>query len=332
MLLPAPERRGELHFYVAKSLPYALRLGIAFFLITAGWGVQYFFLERGPWWIGLLGVALGVALLLVRGFDNTVPRRAPSEEWKPVRRSEVERIIELNVKQRKWDQAAIDITNARGFFSLVLLTILLAVIGYFLLKNIMPSIRDRHLHIVGANLAVMLLPFWLTGIRFTLKNDRLIVKAKMLLRLEDVFNSLLHQPGEVFQYQMVTAPVKKGQGEVPADIKAIVQFQEGPSEFLGIQMQIAINSVQGSDYPYFYCVLVARAAFGRITAKQLPPPQKNVVLEPSQDGDVVIMVIRQKTTKNSGYHTNQKVAQAIFNYSLRAARQLISSSPVADKK
>ena len=332
MLLPAPERRGELHFYVAKSLPYALRLGIAFFLITAGWGVQYLFLDHGPWGFGLLGVVLGVLLLLVRGFDNTVPRRAPSEEWKPVRRSEVERIIELNEKQRKWDQAAVDITNARGFFSLALLAILLAGIWYVLSRGIMPSLRERHFYIVGANLAVMLLPFWLTGVRFTLKNDRLVVKAKMLLALEDVFNSLLHQPGEVFQYQMVTAPVKKGQGEVPADVKAIVQFQEGPSDFLGIQMQISINSVQGSDYPYFYCVLVARESFGRITEKQLPPPPKNVVLEPSQDGDVVIMVIRQKTTKNSGYHTNQKVAQAIFNYSLGAARQLIRSSPVAGKK
>lgn len=329
MLLPAPERRGELHFYFAKSLPYALRLVIAFSLIAIGWGVQYFFLDRGPWGVGLLGVASGVALLLVRGFDNTVPRRAPSEEWKPVRRSEVERIIELNAKQRKWDQAAVDITNARGFFSLLLLIILLAGIWYFLAANIMPNLQERHLYIVGTNLAVMVLPFWLTGIRFVLKNDRLVVKARMLLALEDVFNSLLHQPGEVFQYQMVTVAPKKGKGEMPADVKAIVQFPEGPSDFLGIQMQISINSVQGSDYPYFYCVLVARESFGRITAKQLPPPPKNVVLEPSRDEDVVIMVIRQKTTKNSGYHTNQKVAQTIFQYALGAARQLISAAPVA---
>ena len=36
MLLPQAERRGEIHFYLAKSLPYGLRMAISFLLMAVG--------------------------------------------------------------------------------------------------------------------------------------------------------------------------------------------------------------------------------------------------------------------------------------------------------
>jgi len=236
----------------------------------------------------------------------------------------------LNRKQRKWDQAIVDITNPLGFLSFVLLALVCAGTWYALVRSQNRQISERHLTIMALNLIALIVPFWLTGIRSILKNYRLVIKAAMFLKLHDAFRKQLGREGETFQYQMQTARVKKQHGEMPVDVKAIVQFTHGPSEFLGLQMQISINSVQGTDYPYFYCVLVAKKEFGRITKGQVPPPPSNILLEPSRDDDVEIMVIRQRTTKNSGYHTNAKAAQRIFEYALKAARQVIGT-PVSER-
>ena len=326
MLLPAADRRGEIHFYFAKRLPYNVRLAVAFALIAAGWTIQMLFLTSGPWIAGLPGVVAGVALLLVRGFDNTTPLRRSTDEWRPARRIEVERILELNRKQRKWDQDAIDITNARGGLVFVALLIALAGVWMYVINSRLSDPSGRYIQMLAANAAVMLFPFWFTGVRSILKNDRLVIKAEMLLRIEDAFNKGAKSPREEFKYQIQTAEAKRGEGEMPCDVKALVRFHDGPSDFLGVQMQIAINSVQGTDYPYLYCVLVARESFGELskTAKPEPPP-RNIVLEPKHENNVHILVVRQKTTKNSGYHTNQKTAHAIFDYAIRSARRLIAA-------
>lgn len=327
MLLPAPERRGELHFYFAKTLPYNVRLGIAFPLIAAGWFIEYMCFESGPWVIGLALVLAGISLLLVRGFDNTVRKFVASDVWKPVTRAEVERILELNRKQRKWDHAVVDITNPLGLFAFIVVLVSCAGVGYWIIRTGELRPTDRQLTIIGVNMLALLVPFWVTGVRFILKNDQLIIKTKLLLQLHDAFRKSLGKEGETFQYQMQTARVKSGEGELPADLKALVQFSNGPSDFLGVQMQISINSVQGTDYPYFYCVLVARKGFGKLKKNLLPPPPKKVLLEPSRDDEVEIMVIRQQTTKNSGYHTSFTAAQRIFEYALNSARQVIGVAP-----
>ena len=107
-------------------------------------------------------------------------------------------------------------------------------------------------------------------------------------------------------------------GQVPVDVKAAIRFPDGPPGFLGLQMQIAINSVQGSDYPYFYGVLVAQPTFGDL---RVAPPPRGMVVEPSRDADVNVAVVRQATTKKSGYHTDHGAARRILAFALEQARE-----------
>ena len=155
--------------------------------------------------------------------------------------------------------------------------------------------------------------------RYILKNDKLVVKAKMFLNLETRFNTQ-KSDGEEFGYQLQTARARGSKGEVPRDVKAVVRFAKGPEEFLGLQMQIAINSVQGKDYPYFYCVLVAKENLGQFVENHLDAPPGGIVLEPKYQDGVYVAVMRQATTKNSGYHTDLKAAAKIFGYALKQAR------------
>jgi len=86
---------------------------------------------------------------------------------------------------------------------------------------------------------------------------------------------------------------------------------------------VTANRVQGSDYPYLYCVLVARPGV-RMLELLDPEPPSNIVAEPDHkpDEDIDILVIRQRTTKTSGYHTDSAACQAIFLYALGLCREL----------
>ena len=324
MLLPTAERRGDIHFYLAKSLPYPTRLAVAFSFFMLGMLVQF---VGGPMgiWAGLPIVFVGTLLLLTKGYQNRVIRGAATNEWRPSRREEVARIIEISKRQKKWDMDAVDISNPIG--CLCLFALLGAGAFTFFVVSIM-GLPGRTMLLscaILADAAIMLLPFWVTGVRMILRNDALVVKAKLMLGVEDNYTAAGPREGEQFQYQIQTAPVRKKDGEVPSDVKCLVSFPGASSDFLGVQAQIAINNVQGRDFPYFYCVLVAKKEFGMDWERMGPPPAK-VILEPSHEGEVDIIVIRQITTKKSGYHTKAPMVSAIFSYALNEARRFLAEN------
>jgi hypothetical protein len=229
------------------------------------------------------------------------------------------RILEINKKQKKWDSDAVDITNTKGFMILVLIAgivLLIAFTAYSLTQN--PWIA----RIIIADAAVIILPFWVTGTRSILTNSRLIIKTGMFLDLAHTFDRL-KQEGEELQFQLRTAKEKGTEEEIPNDVKAIIMFHGKNPDFLGVQMQICLNNVQGTDYPYFYCVIVAREPFGKISEDDLHHPPGKIIIETKKQKDVYIAIIRQHTTKRTGYHTRPGTVRTIFTYALREARQLL---------
>jgi hypothetical protein len=351
MLLPAAERQGEIHFYIAKSLPYFVRLPVAFLLLACGLAMQLAApqLFDGAQVIGIgAGIILvlaGVLMLLTKGFDNKTKVQTATLNWRPAGRAEVERILAINEKQKAWDQDFVDITCGRGKLGVLVIALgVLAAAGAAWLY--LPHSAHPMLKLLAINAAVMVLPFWITGTRSFLKHDQLIIKVKMLLELEQLFNRIRREDEE-FQYQLQSAKARDGSGEVPCDVKGVIHFHDGPPEFLGVQMQISINSVQGADYPYFYCVLVSKSAFGDLEVQRPPAPERKgcitvtkggavpttadgipeLVVSQEHEEEVNIVVIRQKTTKQSGYHTNQKAANGIFRYVLDQARHVLAEQP-----
>jgi hypothetical protein len=66
-------------------------------------------------------------------------------------------------------------------------------------------------------------------------------------------------------------------------------------------------------------VAVAKPEMG-LLEKPVPIPPRKIVIEPKHQGEMDVLVIRQETTKNSGYHTKDKAASYIFAYALEVAR------------
>jgi hypothetical protein len=95
-------------------------------------------------------------------------------------------------------------------------------------------------------------------------------------------------------------------GSVPNDTRFMARFTDGPEEFIGLQGQISINAVKGRSYPYFYVVIIARPGF-ELFKKIDNKDMDKLVIERKKTAEVDVIVIRQKTTKTSGYHTDDAV-------------------------
>jgi hypothetical protein len=116
--------------------------------------------------------------------------------------------------------------------------------------------------------------------------------------------------------------------------------------------------VQGKDYPYLYCVLIAKKDLGLLDGYRnfikepssftdeisgvifkLPilseigdiigaklAASSRFVYEMNSDNEVDVLVIRQHTTRNSGYFTNTAAAGQIVFSAINLAEKLIQDS------
>jgi hypothetical protein len=310
--LPDPRRRGEIQFVFAKSLPYNRRLAIVLGLLVAGFILQI-----------VVGLGFGAPLLLVasllavvKGFSNVPEELGHAAEWRGAGREQLEQILRIAERSRRWDQSFVDITCGVGFLGLVLAG--MAVAGLALV--LMAAGQEWLAMACVLDSLVLLLPHWITGVRRILTNDPLTIKVKLLLTIIRSWESVRRE-GETIHPQMQVLHTPKG--EMPNDAKLLLRFEKLGDEFLGLQVQVTANRVQGSDYPYLYCVLVARPGL-RMRERLKATPPSNIVAEPDRKPaeNIDILVIRQRTTKTSGYHTDSAACQAIFLYALGLCRKL----------
>ncbi|MEN8122749.1 MAG: hypothetical protein ABFS35_20580 [Bacteroidota bacterium] len=313
-LLLSKDEQGVVVFHIWKSLPYKIRLGLSIFLIIIGFIIQYFTFEVMP---GVLFVLGGNLLLLVKGYDNRIKlaKYKASAEWVKTDSEQLNNIVDLNIKVKKWDKSALDISNPKGvtFF-------ILSLVGlYYLWSNYTFSFYSG-IDIIVADLIVLLFPHWFTGIKRITTTPKLINKIALYRRLMKNYTEELAKD-KVSYMTHVLGDEKK----LPDDIKMKIEFEGQPENFLGMYAQVSMNNVQGKDYPYFYVVLVAKNRMKLIQKhfSSVSVPNK-VIKESSRERDIDIIIIRQKTTKDSGYHTNPKAMKVIFETGLQTARGIMA--------
>jgi hypothetical protein len=312
-ILPEPQRRGEIKFKVAKALPYDVRLALIAILLIGGVVLQLVFASA---WAGVPCLAIGSLLSLVQGYDNKLRSAPRDKKWVRVTRQQFDRVIELSEKTKSWDQTFIDITCVRGFLALLVI----AGVSFYIYYVLTEMGMELYAQVWVVDATILVLPHWVVGVRSILKNAPLVVKIQNLLGIADLFPQVSKE-GEELQYMLEIGETKEG--PTPDDAKMVLSFHNASPEFLGLQLQLAINNVQGSDYPYFYCVLVARHAFG-LLQKCEESRSATMTVEGEREGDVDVVVMRQTTTKTSGYHTAPSAVRDIFLYSLAETRRALT--------
>ncbi|WP_293815036.1 hypothetical protein, partial [Thiolapillus sp.] len=242
--------QDTLVFWLWRNMPYNRRMLISFGLIVLGFLLQWY---SGEIFSGVIPLLAGNALLLVRGYDNRVEFKGfdPGQQWQKVERRRLYELEELDRKMKRWDRSFIDITNAWGVVTFVLL-----VAGLFM----MYVFFDTHsayqgLAVIPVDMGILLLPHWFFGTRTLQRKPGLLIKVGVLLRVLD----LAKRPGLQRDAMMLLKGKEKA---MPEDVKIRLLPDDAPEDFLGLYGQVVINNVQGKSYPYFYMVLVARPGMG----------------------------------------------------------------------
>ncbi len=308
-----PNEPDTLVYWVMPGMRRAWRMTGAFGLIAAGLLLQWY---NGPpgYVAGTLVMLLGNLLLLVRGYDNRVAfdSWSPELHWQPVAREKLAELRQLDRRIRRWNRSLLDITNGFGLAAFFLLC--LGLLGTWIALDGTPY------RILAVDAAILLLPHWFTGTRRILRLPGLLVKAETL---EKALQALRPEArGDQVEVLML---LKGKEHPLPEDIKIKLLPADAPGDFLGLYGQVVINEVQGKSYPYFYVVLVARPGLGleALAGEFRPPP--DLVAEFKREKGVEILVLRQRTTRTSGYHTRPERVVELLALGRHLAGKLLAS-------
>jgi hypothetical protein len=316
---PPPEQRDSVRFYLAKNLPYNVRITLTLILLAAGFGLQILFMN--PLY-GLPFLIAGVGLILVKGYDSRVRIKGfdIDPQWKTVSIAKIQEIEQLRKRSKKWDRDALDISNPLGCFSLVFF----CGLAIFFALVLGEWAEDWSITVILViDTIIILIPLWLSGMKFILKQPNLAIRVKIILKLHEVFERL-KQEGEQFRPALKLARSKEDK-TVPVDARFTVAFPDSPEGFYGLQAQINLNVVQGSSFPYFYCVLAAKPGFGMSPYKEKIKLGDDIICEYQKDIRAEVLVIRQRTTKKSGYHTKDRHCEEVLRVALKGARIICQS-------
>jgi hypothetical protein len=311
---PPPERRDSVRFHFAKSLPYNARISIAILLLIAGFALQLYFMNV---LYGAFPLFIGIFLVLVKGYDSRVRIKGFSQDpnWKTVPLEKIQEIEQIRKKNIRWDRDALDISSWLGVLSLILVGGV-ALAAALILGELAKDFRVTVILAVDA--AIIMIPLWFSGMRFIMKQPNLAIKVKMILWLHKIFQNLKRK-GEEFRPALLLSRGKNDK-TIPEDARFSVAFPESPEGFYGLQAQINLNVVQGTSYPYFYCVLAAKPGFGLAKYRKQIKLAKKIICEYQDDKRAEVLVIRQYTTRKSGYHTKEPQCVDILTNALEAAR------------
>jgi hypothetical protein len=294
-------------------MPYYPRLYLSMGFFVMGLGLQVISLSVFP---GVCFIWGAMLLGLAKGYRSTAEPQG-SAFWKEVDWSGFEEISHISEGNKRWDTTWLDITNSRG----LVLFLVVGAQAIWVYYQLFPEMERTGL-IYATDVLSVAVPLWFTGTRRFLTNDKLVVKVEEFLAVKKKYEPLLRQNGDTFIPLMETVPAKGGDKEIPTDVQLRVRFRGMKKNFYGLQAQVSINEVQGTSHPYFYCVLVA--ATGAVQWKEVKRPVGNrkILVEFQQQREVEVLVIRQKTTKKSGYHVDRKTAAKIFQLAYERGRQI----------
>ncbi len=314
---PPPEKQDVIRFSVFKSLPYKKRMTLYALCIAIGFLIQIIMLSVLPGAILLIFAAL---LTLVKGYHNKVELNAyrADSNWTAVDMEKICQVDSFNAKLKKWDQDTLDISNGIGCLTFGFAALGL-IVAYVVLYEVTSGYRVGNIFVIDA--LILIIPIWFNGLRQIYQQNVLYIKTDLVIALESFFRTV-KKNGEHFKPALMLAHGKT-EKSVPTDCRFNISFDNMPADFYGIQAQININNVQGANYPYFYCVITAKAGFGLDRYVNLIPVPRNINVKYESDGEADVIVIRQHTTKTSGYHSKLPACKSILEIALIMSRMIL---------
>lgn len=327
-------------FVISKNLPLAARMRWIAGLAVVGIGIQLAMSVLVGWIVVFVAALMGA----VRSQSNE-PKGIGNSDWQNVTTAELQaahKLLEESSKVRA-KAGRFAGNSGTGCGLAALLAVSVAMVAILLCSvvdsgapiTLAPIMRGGSVGLLFAlDCLTLIAPMWMYGLIRTWEPPMM---RKRLEQLIFIYHRAAMDPRLEFQPSMQVA--KTQDGTVPMDCKLMVKIKDSDPNFMGIQVQTSFNDVQGTKYPYTYCVLIAKPEFDlRAKAKQMieMPPEggfssgllglfttdnekkeskfarfDGALVELKKQGEVDIAVVRQNT-KGQGYHTKPDEAMEVF--------------------
>jgi len=326
---------AAVEYKLCKAMPYSTRVTVSLVLFAVGVSIQLLC----AWWWGLPFVFFAILMHLCDGVTN-MPDAVHFGKWENVTLEEFTRVRNTFEKLTEWGgKDRYSLTSCLGCLLFLFLLGGVAVIGGVALV----TVEDQNSFFAilsDGGLALFLL--FVTGRRHAWEPDGLKLKLDPLI---NACTYLAKRKDIRFKVTPMLEMSGKGKKQLPRDCKMMVKLSDAPDDFMGIQVQTSLNSVQGTNYPYMYCVLLAKPGSGLIDRvspflkdgneqfgffsdandKKNPDRHKqrfhDAVIETESEKDVELVVVRQKTF-GKGYHTDDDGQLRVVQTALELARRV----------
>jgi hypothetical protein len=296
-------------YLVLDKISFRLRAIVSALLIATGFILQ---LSTRNILVGIPFMVLCLVLNLIK--NVTVKKVTPGQlKWQEVTPEKVEQVLVHCRRIKKFRSQ-----NLGCFIGLIIVIFILGSFLFSLFNEL--SIPFPFIAAV-VNTAIIFSGLVLSGRKSAWMPYALDIKAEIVKRIIDLPEIRDDPSLQVVPYLEIG---EAQDGSFPNDARVLIRFREAPEDFIGLQGQISINTVKSKRYPYFYMVLLARPAFGLFKKfEKLKLSLDSVTVEQKRAGDVDVIVIRQHTTKTSGYYTNQKTQDYILQNGIKTVKELI---------
>ncbi|PKP02347.1 MAG: hypothetical protein CVU11_12220 [Bacteroidetes bacterium HGW-Bacteroidetes-6] len=306
---------NKMLFHLFPRMAIVQRITLFLILVAGGIGAQFFLQMFVP---GCFLVLAGSVLMFTKGIDKRIfpGRYNQNADWKKSTREQVESIVKMDRKLKIWDRSAFEISSCLGIFVFIL--ILVFSLYLFIIGD--DSYR-KELSYIGGNILMLFIPHFFSGLKKYDTSNKVVIYAKECLKASDIIHE--QKPDAEISYLTLLAPAKKIDATFPKEVKLKIMVPNAPDDFMGIYGQLSLNSVGSNIYPYFYTVIIYKeGAKLQNKAKGLKRLYQAVIVEFTSEAGVEVMVIRQATTKTSGYNTNTKAVIKIIEETLNIYKQL----------
>jgi hypothetical protein len=282
--------------YVIKKVAFPARM-VAFAAFAAvGFALQIV-IPGGLGFIpGIILMVPGLLFVSARNFRNK-PMDIGQEDWQPASVREFDR-IKSNLQLTRQRRFSVIYKTGFGVFMAIVLVVVALVLraGGWRLGAL-----------VAADAFVLLIPFLFTG------NVSLWTPQELAFRMrvfEPILSSEPAEGGEVIITPYLRLDKDKENHQIPEDIRLMVEPRRKPADFLGVQLQVAVNKGPNGNVPYMYSVFLCKgkgATYQALSAARF----EDYVKEPGGDKEYGYVVVRQKTS-GTGYHTTDGDVRRLY--------------------
>ena len=282
--------------YVISKLAFPARLVILAVCGAAGLALQCLIPGGFGFLPGIVVMVPGLLFMLAKNFRNK-PMDIGQEDWQPASVREFDR-IRNNLQLTREKRYSVIYRAGFGWFIAVVL---------FVIALVFSAGQRRLGALVCADALVLLIPFLFTG------NVSLWTPQELAFRMrvfEPILSSEQAEGGEIIITPYLKLDKDKEGHQVPEDIRLMVEPRRKPADFLGVQMQVAVNNGPNGSVPYMYSVFLCKGkgdTYQALSAARYGDYER----EPGGDKDYGYIVVRQKTS-GTGYHTTDADVRRLY--------------------